>query len=161
MKRWIHASSAEYEHLTETRKQPNGEDRLRAEWYTEESYPDVDPEQLAAIQEIDWGDVTAEDTENLLYDLDLTKIKSIRYCNAEEEEVVHGEGFEDGYVVTFKNGKTTIFAWRNYPNNLDPLTELPDAFGNAKYHRSKKENGFAHAMADYNERIADEAYGRG
>lgn len=182
MKRWIHASnekgvvdscrdsqgsqtqpvmeSSEYDQLTETHKQPNGEDRLRAEWYTAESYPDVDAEQLAAVQEIDWGDVTAEDTENLLYDLDLTKIKSIRYCNADEETAVKQEGFEDGYVVTFKDGRSTVFAWRAYPNNLDKLTELPDALGHSRYYKSKKQNPFAHAMADYNEQIADEAYGR-
>lgn len=109
-----------------TVRKPSLDDKLREEWYTADAYPEVDPARLAAIFDIDWNDVTAEDSEIWLEDesQDLSAIKSIRYFTHDEQAEAEDLGYDGGYVVTYKDGSIKTLAWLPYPHNLDGMEEI-------------------------------------
>lgn len=131
MKKWIHSSYNYGEDESEliddamenivvdgTRGETENV-RLIREWYTPEYYPDVDPERIDDLKSIpNWGNVTAEDAEFILYDEealpDLSAIKSIRYTTDDEDIDLMGEGYDGGYVVTYKDGSKKMFAWHQF-----------------------------------------------
>ena len=101
------------------------EDEMRKELYTPEYYPDVDPQRIEDLLRIKWKGVTAEDSECILYDnMDISNVKSISYLSNRDENKVRDLGYEGGYVFRYNDGTIKKFAWKPYPNNLDPMEEV-------------------------------------
>lgn len=138
--------------------------RLVNEWYDSESYPDADPQRLAALRGIDW-DINAEDVEFFLYNTetfpDLSALKHVSYFEYEPmQDWIEKEGYDGGYIVIYNNGAERDFAWyAGKPELYDVTEDATYMWGNQKYRDSVKNEPFAHAMSRYNERIAEETYG--
>ena len=93
-----------------------GEEKMRHEWFQAANYPNLDPRRVeSAFEDIDWCDLTAEDSELILENTetfpDLDKIKSVRYFNDAEQSWAEDNGFDGGYVVTYRNGVVYKYAW--------------------------------------------------
>lgn len=67
-----------------------------------------------ALLNLDWGDVTAEDSEWLLengYLGNISRIESIDYWDNYQDAVEDGYNFNGGYIFEFKNGTAKIFGF--------------------------------------------------
>lgn len=137
--------------------------RLVNKWYDIESYPDADPQRLAALRGIKW-DINAEDVEYFLYDTevfpDLTQLEYVDYFDDRMQDWVEKEGYDGGYIVIYKNGAEKDFAWyAGKPELYDVTEDATYMFGNQEYRDAVKNEPFAFAMERYNDKIAEETYG--
>lgn len=91
------------------------EDMLREQLFS--SYLNdgsITDEEYNALLNLDWGDVTAEDSEWLLengYLGNISRIESIDYWDNYQDAVEDGYNFNGGYIFEFTNGKATIFGF--------------------------------------------------
>lgn len=95
-------------------------------WYKEEDYPQY-ADKLRYAREIFWDWINMEDVECFLEgndNVDLSKVDSVRYMDNDEFSAIEDEGYEGGYIITYKNGEVKAYAWRPYPYNLDSLDEV-------------------------------------
>ena len=106
----------------------NSDDALRQEWFTdEESYPGVDPKRLRDALDIDWTDVSAEDSELFVVEFpnefpNLAWIASVSYIPDEDlDEEVFNNDFDGGYRVVFKNNAVKDYGWRDGSYNLKEI----------------------------------------
>ena len=92
----------------------NAEDGMRADLFKD--YSDPDTMEYEALLNIDWTDVTAEDSE-VLVSQGLPKkpaqVKSVSYWKPDEES-----GYDGGYVVEYKDGNYVIWAFENGSEEL-------------------------------------------
>lgn len=90
------------------------EDRIRADLFKD--YSDPETMEYQALLDIDWTDVTAEDSE-VLVSQGLPKkpaqVKSISYWEPDEES-----GYAGGYVVEYRDGNYVIWAWEDGSKDL-------------------------------------------
>jgi hypothetical protein len=104
------------------------EDECRKEWYTAESYPEVDAKRIEDFHKINWNDVIAEDCETFLIDEDafpvLSAIKSVRYFDDDEQKWAEDNGYDGGYVVEFSKPAEVKYAgWRFGDSKFDDVSE--------------------------------------
>lgn len=92
------------------------------DWYGSDT--EIDPKRLEQSLNIQW-DITIEDIECLLKDpIDLSNIKSVKYMSEEQEDKAREEGYDGGYIVKYNDGTVKAFAFKPYPYELDPVTEV-------------------------------------
>ena len=104
-----------FEASTNINASSKSEDMLREQLFS--SYLNdgsITDEEYNALLNLDWGDVTAEDSEWLLengYLGNILRIASIDYWENYQDAVDDGYNFNGGYIFEFTNGKATIFGF--------------------------------------------------
>lgn len=103
-----------FEASTSVTASTNPEDDMRAELFKE--YSDPDTMEYRALLDIDWTDVTAEDSA-LIVSQGLPKkpaqVSSISYWNHPEDGNEGGYDFAGGYVFEYKNGTVLIWGYED------------------------------------------------
>lgn len=107
-------------------------DELRQKWFVDmqDKYnkDGIGPKRLDDAMNIDWNDVTADDSEIVfVYDKeqfpDLSEIKSVRYFNNGEVKSAKELGYDGGYVVTYTDGSVQKLSWDTSKGDYEDVTD--------------------------------------
>ena len=100
-----------------------------AEWFTVDSYPEIDPVRINAVYDIDWN-INPEDVEIFLTEEstfpDLTQLAQVSYFDDNQKKWAEDNGYDWGYNVIYEDGAEKQFAWLPYPRNMEPLTDVTE-----------------------------------
>ena len=127
MKKYIHSDYRPLSDIADNRE--DSKERI-AEWYDDYTINRYYPEsadKFKIAEDIFWNKVNMEDVplflENFTTD-ELEEIDEVRYFTDDQIAEAEKQGFEDGHIVTYKDGSTKYYAWLPYPRNYEPMEEI-------------------------------------